>query len=42
MERLRSASDSYAFGAGKAIAEIIKGQETDLPISFSPARFFNR
>jgi gamma-glutamylputrescine oxidase len=30
---------SIAFGAGKAIAQMIQGQETELPPSFSPARF---
>ena len=30
---------SIAFGAGKAIALMIEGQEPELPDSFSPARF---
>ena len=30
---------SIAFGAGKAIAQMIKGQEPKLPDSFSPTRF---
>lgn len=30
---------SIAFGGGKAIAQMIKGQEPELPDSFSPARF---
>jgi glycine/D-amino acid oxidase-like deaminating enzyme len=30
---------SIAFGASKALAQMITGQEPELPDSFSPARF---
>ena len=30
-----------AFGAGKAIAEMIQGREPNLPASFSPTRFLS-